>query len=170
MGLLMRSAVHAGLGTMLLMLLGCGAEAGNGTTAQCGNLLIWEMPEDEVLPLPGQSDTASVHRYYITVTKARLNMIAVAAERYCRLHDRYPNNYQELLVPRDTTYYPSCALTDAALTYDAWNRQIKLEANGIPRLVSAGPDGYFETNDDIHLPSSETGDKIELSRECPRIG
>lgn len=171
MGLLNRSIILVAVGATLLPTLACGgAQSEAGARGSCGALRVWDLPEDELLPLPGEPDTAIAAEYRINVTKARLNLVALAAERYCELNGSYPTDYQELMAPSDTAVYTSCTLSDSVLIHDAWERQIRFQANNEwPHMESAGPDGVFGTADDIQLPSEGTGVQIRLEEDCPPL-
>lgn len=170
MGMLKRNIILVAVGATLLPTLACGgAESEASARGSCGALRVWDLPEDELLPLPGESNAAIASEYRTNVTKARLNLVALATERYCELNGSYPTDYQDLMAPSDMAVYPSCTLSDSSLIHDAWDHQIRFQDNERPHVVSAGPDGTFGTADDIQLPSGGTGLQITLEEDCPPL-
>ncbi len=128
----------------------------------CGQLRRWAMP-------PGLADTAMDRRSTDTlVTQARLNGLAAGAEYYCMLTASYPARLGDILGYQDGVISRRCAIPpDYAL--NAWHGRVRYELHqGVPVVTFAGPNGKFDTPDDITLPARDAphAETIDLHKWC----
>lgn len=121
---------------------------GATSSSECGLLRWWHTPETDVV-----TRETDPPRHY--ATKAGLGLIAAAAERYCLTHGRYPASLDDLrkealALPRGTR----CRL-DEAFLLDEWDTSIgyTTDRQGVPHLISSGPDRTQGTADDLSLPT-----------------
>ena len=78
-----------------------------------------------------------------SVTRSKIQQVHAGSEKYHADNGRYPTSFHELT---NLNHIP----TDA--TKDAWDNPMQLEGgeDSPPEITSAGPDGVFDTDDDIH--------------------
>jgi len=90
-----------------------------------------------------EEDLAARERSMIELTRVNLAGLERIVLTFLSQEGRLPRDFEELRQSR--------LLLGPAV--DAWGREIRLEITGETgfRLVSAGPDGRFETEDDIAL-------------------
>ncbi len=120
----------------------------------CGSLSTWAIRNDAPPPFHGADSIQIRRKYWETMTKARINEIAYAAERWCRARGRYPASLRQLLdyakrlPPRaPCRFFPE-------LLIDPWEHKVRYKlVQGVPTITSPGPDGTLDTGDDIGLPS-----------------
>jgi len=135
--------------------------------SDCGSLRVWRLPESTVVEATPQENRP----YKVLVTQARINIVVLAAERYCVAHSgAYPGTFAEMIeyaqsLPRESR---KCLLVESLLS-DAWEQPLFYAlSSGIPVVMSAGQDGRFTTEDDIGMPrpDSPKAEPVELERQC----
>lgn len=133
-----------------------------GDTTACGQLRLWAMPI-------GQVDTATDRRSTDTlVTQARLDFVGTGAEYYCQREGKYPSHLHEIFSYANGVIPHRCAIPPDD-TLDAWHHGVRYELReGVPMITSAGPDGRFDTSDDISLPGANDSPVrfADLTRDC----
>jgi hypothetical protein len=110
----------------------------------------------------------------LAVTRSRMRLLAEALAAYSEMHENEWRHGHEWDDPRDRRWaFPANVLAEAVesqgeaetVLEDAWGRPIRLVKRSRPgtnrtglsqldhhELLSAGPDGEFGTDDDVHLP------------------
>lgn|SRR5574341_922292 len=139
------------------------SQASQAPSQLCGRLRWWKMPTGDVFP----RESAPVEP---TKTKARLSQIAAATESYCMEHQgRYPASLDELLAYSKTLPRTAFCRIDETMLRDQWGRVLAYTVqNGIPNLVSPGPDGKLGTMDDVTLPQEgdPQGELVDAAKVC----
>ncbi len=140
----------------------------------CGHTHGWFVAMEQTTT-PGTRGRASTREHAalaVTMARARVTLIGLAAERWClgEGHGRYPSSLAELIAyatgVRRLANQPrvmQCVL-DSELTLDPWDSPIFFQAQENRLLVvSAGPDRVFTTSDDIALPDSALPNTVQLN-------
>jgi hypothetical protein len=135
----------------------------NDATQQCGPLLWWKMPESDVV----YSSPSDSRTYDVLFTQARIDAVILASEAACRqAAGVYPTGLLELDSLPDRL--AACRVDQAEIT-DAWERPLRysISADGAD-IRSAGPDGLFNTPDDIARPTGTDQHSVvfDPSVEC----
>ena len=88
-----------------------------------------------------------------TYTKAKLLTISKGLDHYIRIHDKLPepNKYIDAL-ESESLIHEKCL--------DAWGNDISMTIEGttVYTLTSAGPDGIYNTEDDINFQKGKESD------------
>jgi hypothetical protein len=126
-----------------------------GTEPACEQLYGWIIRHQD-RPVPGASDSVVQRdRADLSRARAKVTAIALAAERWCaeRGSGEYPSSLTALVDHARRLPSPSpCRVHEGDLV-DPWDHPIFYELHdGVPFIVSAGPDGRFSTTDDVLLP------------------
>lgn len=135
--------------------------------SHCGDLVAWKISHPLIEHHPTEP------RDYATLqTQARINLIKLAAEKFCRVNaGQYPRSIDDLVSPPSAVRarLGKCVV-DSLLTNDAWNRAIRysVAAYDTVSILSSGSDMLFGTADDIGLPvaGSQFAATFDLSTEC----
>jgi type II secretion system (T2SS) protein G len=153
----------------LSVALGCRSEGdGRRASEDCGKVGVWLLPEEMLAP-PIDSEGAEDY-VREDMTAARLNLLARSLEAFCGTRSHYPTDLRELADATSMDGEP-CYFTEEILS-DAWGRRMEYRlVMGMPRIVSAGPDGRMGSEDDLSTPNpTQAGaEATSKSRSCTGI-
>ena len=114
--------------------------------------------EEETLLAPGpEADSASIQlaerAMAVAVTKADMNAILIATQRFCWSTGRYPETAPELIAFGRQFGDGSDCVMRRPPGEDAWGSAYRVEwTRERTKITSAGQDRYFGTADDLSLP------------------
>jgi len=154
---------------VLVTLNGCTANERADSSpdeSDCGQLALWVLPGDNRLE-PGDLDDAWLQKQ-VEITRARLNLLAVAAEAYCRARGEYPKTLDVLAEGHPGGLGDGCRV-DPGFLVDAWGEPYMYSVGEThPVIRSVGADGTVGTADDVFTASpGDAGARlIDLERDC----
>ncbi len=95
----------------------------------------------------------------LVVTTNRMDVLAMGLRHFYEDTGHYPEYYGEgglqALIVNPGIFHWYGPYVNTILSRDGWKRPFHYDTtNGVPRLISAGPDRKFDTEDDILMPQS----------------
>lgn len=140
-----------------------------GANSPCGQLRYWPDASGNFIA-PPDADAAMRTMFAVKRSRAALNHVAVAAEKFCVDTGRYPRSLSELWAAGDKLArgHP-CALASPGPVSDEWGNEYEYEfVDSVPRIQSAGPDGEFGTSDDVRIPTTDTEgtERFDAQERC----